>query len=118
MKIAEKSYRVINYGVDLVFILILVSFFNLAPGNAFFGVSFIAIYFLYYLVFEFTMQKTLGKMLTKTIVVDLNGEKPKLKNILIRSICRLFHVDMLSFLTGTYGIHDGYSKTRIVKRKH
>jgi uncharacterized RDD family membrane protein YckC len=117
MKIAGKSYRAINYAIDLFFISLIVQLFNWMTGNQFITISLITIYFFYYLIFEITIQKTLGKMVTKTMVVDFNDQKPRLRNIILRSVCRLFYLDLISFLMGTYGIHDGYSKTKVVKVK-
>lgn len=46
--------------------------------------------------------KTIGKYITKTIVVMEDGSKPKASDIVLRSLCRLIPFDAFSFL-GTEG---------------
>lgn len=88
-----------NQGVLTLFIYIL-----------FFG-SFIA----YYSIMEIKFQKTVGKFITKTKVVTMNGEKPENGEIITRTFCRLIPFDRLSFLVFKNGIHDFLSKTKVVK---
>ncbi|PIV94354.1 MAG: hypothetical protein COZ17_02830 [Flavobacteriaceae bacterium CG_4_10_14_3_um_filter_33_47] len=76
----------------------------------FFG-SFIA----YYSIMEIKFQKTVGKFVTKTKVVTMNGEKPENGEIIARTFCRLIPFDRLSFLFVKNGIHDFLSKTKVVK---
>ncbi|MBK6979176.1 MAG: RDD family protein [Cytophagaceae bacterium] len=69
---------------------------------------------------ELYFQKTLGKFITKTIVLKENGEKPTLSDLLIRSLCRFIPFDPLSFLYAQYtpkGFHDTLSKTIVVVEK-
>ena len=72
-------------------------------------------FFGYYIIMEIKYQKTIGKFITKTKVVNLNGDKPKSKDIIIRTLCRLIPFDALSFLFAKNGFHDIISKTRVVK---
>ena len=73
------------------------------------------LFFGYYIIMEIKYQKTIGKFITKTKVVNLNGDKPKSKDIIIRTLCRLIPFDRLSFLFAKNGFHDIISKTRVVK---
>ena len=73
------------------------------------------VYWLYYIVPEFMFQKTLGKLITRTSVVTLTGEKPTLKQIILRTICRNIPLEYFSFLVTPAGIHDYLSKTRVIK---
>ncbi len=73
--------------------------------------SFIA----YYSIMEIKFQKTVGKFVTKTKVVTMNGEKPENGEIIARTFCRLIPFDRLSFLFVKNGIHDFLSKTKVVK---
>lgn len=77
-----------------------------------------AIALFYYNVFEIVGGRTVGKLITQTIVVDENGEKPNSETILVRSLCRLIPFNVLSFL-GIYGRgwHDTISKTYVVNKK-
>ncbi len=72
---------------------------------------------LYYNIFEMLFSVTIGKLITNTMVVDAEGNKPSTDQILMRSICRLIPFEILSFL-GTLGKgwHDAISKTYVVKR--
>tara|TARA_R110002012_G_C11583638_1_gene605591 strand:+ start:738 stop:1334 length:597 start_codon:yes stop_codon:yes gene_type:complete len=69
----------------------------------------------YYAVMEIKFQKTVGKFVTKTKVVKMNGEKPTDGDIITRTFCRLIPFDRLSFLFVKNGIHDFLSKTKVVK---
>jgi uncharacterized RDD family membrane protein YckC len=71
----------------------------------------------YYNVFEIFSARTLGKLITQTIVVDENGEKPHHETILIRSLCRLIPFEVLSFIgMPARGWHDSISKTYVVNK--
>lgn len=69
----------------------------------------------YYVIMEVAWQKTLGKFATKTKVVLNNGERPKEKDIVIRTLCRLIPFDRISFLFMKQGFHDVLSKTKVIK---
>jgi len=69
----------------------------------------------YYAIMEIKFQKTIGKFVTKTKVVKMNGEKPTDGDIITRTFCRLIPFDRLSFLFVINGIHDFLSKTKVVK---
>ena len=69
----------------------------------------------YYIIMENKFQKTLGKMVTKSKVVRITGEKPKLSEIINRTLSRLIPLDRISFLFRKNGIHDYLSKTIVIK---
>jgi uncharacterized RDD family membrane protein YckC len=72
----------------------------------------------YYISFETLFAQSIGKMVTKTIVVGKNGERPTHEVILIRSLCRLIPLYELSFLLNpTRGWHDMISKTYVVDKR-
>lgn len=69
----------------------------------------------YYLFFEVLFGRTPGKWLTSTGVVDLDGERPRPRQILIRSLARLVPLEPFSFLGASpSGLHDRWSRTRVV----
>ena len=73
---------------------------------------------IYYNIFEIFFSVTIGKLITNTLVVDRNGNKPTTDEILLRSICRLIPFEILSFLGAPRkGWHDAISKTYVVKRQ-
>ncbi|MGM1055912.1 MAG: RDD family protein [Bacteroidota bacterium] len=73
--------------------------------------SFIA----YYAIMEIKYQKTVGKFITKTKVVKMDGTKPDSSDIVGRTFCRLIPFDRISFLFVKNGFHDYLSKTKVVK---
>jgi uncharacterized RDD family membrane protein YckC len=76
--------------------------------------SMILFYYLYYLIFEFTFGQTIGKMITKTKVIDIeSGKKPSFSRIFMRTLSRLIPIDFLSYLFSSNGIHDILSKTEL-----
>lgn len=75
----------------------------------------VVLYLLYYFIWEATTARTLGKLITGTIIVDENGEKPTAYTAFIRTICRLIPFEYFSFL-GERGWHDSISKTYVVKK--
>ncbi len=65
------------------------------------------IYVLYYIIFEITTQKTIGKYISKTKVVDVFGNKPKLSAIIGRTFARFIPFEAFSFLgSNARGWHD------------
>lgn len=72
----------------------------------------------YYMIMEITTQRTLGKLITGTMVISENGTKPSAKSIIGRSLCRIFSIEAFSFL-GAYprGWHDSASGTYVVNAK-
>ncbi len=69
----------------------------------------------YYIFMESIFQKTLGKFITKTTVVNKDGSKPGFNDIVRRSFCRLIPFDRVSFLFTRNGFHDRLSDTTVVK---
>ena len=117
VKKVDKGIRLTNYLVDQVVIILLwllVSFFQ--GGTYYSTESFYIIMFLYYLILEAIFQKTLGKVVTKTVVTDKYGAKPGFLKVLIRSFLRLVPIDGISYLFGTeMGFHDVGSSTRLFR---
>ncbi|MEC8885384.1 MAG: RDD family protein, partial [Bacteroidota bacterium] len=73
------------------------------------------IFLLYQGLTEYFFQKTVGKYITKTIVVTKDGKKPDAGTIALRTLCRLIPFDRLSFLITKNGFHDRFSNTQVVK---
>ena len=70
---------------------------------------------IYYSLFETLTGRTPAKYITKTKVINQEGEKPDFYTIFIRSLCRFIPFDALSFLLSEdSGWHDRLSKTRVV----
>ncbi|SHH52515.1 RDD family protein [Flavobacterium defluvii] len=122
----RSRIRFINFVIDFTVIFIL--FFLLVPvveqflplvNRIQFSIyrigsllSFIAFY---YILLEYKTQKTLGKIITKTKVVNFEGNKPDLTDIISRTFCRLIPFDRFSFLFSRNGFHDAISRTKVIK---
>ncbi|MCW1148012.1 RDD family protein [Flavobacterium lacisediminis] len=133
---ASQGQRLGNYFIDLIFQYILIFVLSLVLGvlAGLFGIdSFldwaqnigglgeyligIIITVIYYLIAETLFSRTIGKLITKTVVVDINGEKPDGVKILKRTFSRLIPFNHFSFLGGnTRGWHDSLSDTYVVKK--
>lgn len=132
--IASQGKRFANYILDFIFMLIFNLVFGMALGiflavtvpdalSIFdeesklfdYTLGFVA-GTLYYSVFEYYTGRSIAKFITKTRVVDENGERPNFKTILIRSICRFIPFEPFSFLSsGNRGWHDTLSKTYVIE---
>lgn len=129
---ADKGTRFGNYLIDMIFVYICSFVVGLIIGASashsyggyagrsnnslvFYLIGFLIV-FSYYTLMEGLTGRTIAKYITRTKVVDENGEKPDLNTILIRSLCRLIPFEQFSFLASGYsGWHDKFSKTRVVK---
>jgi uncharacterized RDD family membrane protein YckC len=135
--LASQGQRLGNYFIDLIFQYALIFALSIIAGiilgligidgfsewadsidrieEYFFGAI---IMVLYYSITESLFSRTIGKLITKTIVVDINGEKPASGIIIKRSFCRLIPFNHFSFLGGnTRGWHDSISNTYVVNEK-
>lgn len=64
---------------------------------------------------EYKWQKTPGKFLTKTVVIDEYGNRPELNTLIVRSLIRLVPFEAFTFFdTYSHGWHDKWSKTWVV----
>ena len=70
----------------------------------------------YYLVFEFGLQSTPGKLVLGRIVVNEYGEKPTFMQILGRSYARVVPFEVFSCLS-ELGWHDKWSETFVIRKK-
>lgn len=119
---ASDISRVYNLLLDILFIniysIVVIFFLALAnvitENNIYVLLVFFIVYLLYYIAYEYLINKTIGKMITKTIVVNLDNAKPSFKQILIRTFTRLIPFDFYSFIRSDMGWHDKLSKTKVI----
>ncbi|CAL2074915.1 RDD family protein [Tenacibaculum sp. 190524A05c] len=113
MKDVTKGTRIVNFTIDYFIILVIyIIVVTITYNNS--ELLFILIYFLYYLILESVTQgQTIGKIVTKTKVVNYLNEKPSFKKIFWRTLLRLNPFDTASYLFGQEG-HDSISKTKLV----
>ena len=122
----SSQIRFLNFAID--FTLIFVIYFIIIPNietflflsnqfeRAIYRItSFVFFIFFYYAFLEHKYQKTFGKIVTKTKVVNLKGEKAELSDIIRRTFCRLIPFDRLSYFFTRNGFHDAISKTKVIK---
>ena len=127
MEVASRLRRFINFSVDFLVIInaivsavayyaITVEWYSLFENWIFFS---IATSFLYYWLFEGLFGRTIGKLLTGTKVVAVDGGCANALAILERTLIRLIPFEVFSFLgTSNSGWHDRWSKTAVVKAKY
>ena len=73
---------------------------------------------IYFNFFEIIFARTVGKFITKTVVVDEFGRKPTINAILMRSICRAIPFEFLTFIgMPSRGWHDQFSNTYVVQQE-
>lgn len=124
MRKVGDGTRSLNFFMDILLITLVaivlfrwrnwyVMYWGVRPYH--FGWFFFPTIWVYYSFFETIFSKTPGKMLTHSKVVDLNGKKPRVGQILWRSLLRLTIIDMFfgPFLGGP--LHDYASKTTVVE---
>lgn len=124
MTLADKGARLGNFIADTIVVYVIIlpltylmHFFfpetddNNSPA---FDILFSVIFFSYYFLLEFFWGRTVGKVLTKTTVVDRNGNRPKALRLIIRTLTRFFPIEGFTFLFGS-GLHDLISRTTVVK---
>ncbi|WP_299123106.1 RDD family protein [uncultured Winogradskyella sp.] len=125
--IVSSGIRFLHYIIDftITYLLILIIFIILGlfinpTSNSFIGslltlITVLGTFFAYYSVMEIKFQKTIGKFITKTKVVKIDGNKPTASEIIIRTISRLIPFDGISYLFVKNGLHDYLSKTKVIK---
>lgn len=133
--LAPKTTRALNFAIDILFMKIISAiFYFIAAFIAFDGCNSLLdwldsfdkaqnfllwtiIMFLYYATFEIVFSRTLSKYFTKTIVVMIDGSKPKPIDILGRTVIRIIPFEYFTFFRGRKpGWHDELSKTFVVKK--
>lgn len=69
----------------------------------------------YYILFEYLLQATPGKLITGTRVIGIDGKRPRFDMIVARSFIRLIPFEPLSFF-GVRGWHDNWTDTWVVSK--
>lgn len=125
---ASKSRRfgtfVVDYAGFLAFGVLIGVVTALAFGDA--GVATLermpdlllgsTLFFVYYVFFEGLWARTPGKWLFGTVVVNEQGLKPSLGQVLGRTACRFIPFEALSCF-GSAAWHDSIPKTRVIRSR-
>lgn len=124
--LASKGLRFLNFFIDFIIFTILDSLFFLVLGfiiaeftlSAFLSMVIYFMFFVSYFAFQELIFKgrTIGKFITGTKVVTLDGQDPDFTNCIIRALSRCVPFEPFSFF-GEVGWHDVWSKTRVVNAK-
>ncbi len=114
----KKRIRLYNFLIDSTLFFVVVVIFSMLLkdyiAKEHLKYVMIAVYYLYYFIFEWTTGQTVGKMITKTKVVNSGTDmKPGILRTLIRTLSRLIPIDFLSYLFSSNGMHDWISKTEL-----
>ena len=131
--LAPKTTRALNFAIDIIFMNIINSILYFIAAFIVFDeysslldwlnsfdkaqnfLFWTLIMFIYYATFEIVFARTLSKYFTKTIVVMIDGSKPKLIDILGRTLIRIIPFEYFTFFRGRKpGWHDELSKTFVV----
>ncbi len=102
----------LKFGIFLKLPLDIDKNFNFKVDNLSVEVN-LSLIFLYYLIMESTRGQTIGKMITRTIVVNRYDEPPSWGEIALRTLCRMIPLEALSFLPNGIGWHDRLSHTYV-----
>lgn len=114
----NKGTRIVNFVIDIIIITVISEIIKGFVNYRMASLVYYLVYFMYYILFEFIKGQTIGKMITKTKVVNMLNVKPSFGRIFYRTFLRLNPFDTASYLFGhEQGGHDLLSKTRLVNKK-
>ncbi|MEI7484270.1 MAG: RDD family protein [Ignavibacteriota bacterium] len=117
---ADAGKRFLNLIIDIGVVIFLIVVFNkiLYHHSIFsylgmFKILDIAVVFAYFYGLENSLGQTVGKMITKTKVVNLDGGKPTTQQMLVRTFSRVIPLEPVLLIGGKW-LHDSLSQTRVV----
>ncbi len=111
---APVKKRFFNCLIDSVVIIVLSILPIVLTGEEILIVFMPFLFFLYYLLFESLSGATLGKIITRTRVVNSIGEKPSFFTIFVRTLCRFIPLDAFTFASAGGGWHDNFTGTYVI----
>jgi uncharacterized RDD family membrane protein YckC len=81
--------------------------------------SWLVFLFGYYLVCETAWQRTIGKLVTGTRVIDVAGGRPGALQVIGRTVIRYIPLEFITYLDRPQpaGWHDRWSSTRVITQK-
>jgi len=127
---AGRGRRFANYLIDTVAQVLLVAVLS-AVSVVIWGESSLAwmettpdivfglgMMFLYYVPMEGLTGRTIGKFITRTVVVDEEGQRPSLGQVLGRTLARIVPFEAFSFFSSdARGWHDSWPRTYVVIKR-
>ena len=135
--LASKGQRFANYIIDVIIIYILIIIVTFVVtivsialdsteiierlkniGTLETYLIFFSIMIPYYTLFEAKSSRTIGKFISKTMVIMEDGSKPDLGTSLKRTLCRIIPFEIFSFLSSDgRGWHDTIPNIYVVKKE-
>jgi uncharacterized RDD family membrane protein YckC len=112
VKSPSAILRMVHLMVD-VNLVNLAGYFILGSDYEFFAIILLPFY---YFIMEFLFQRTIGKILTNSIVIDEFAKRPDFRTMLLRTIIRLLPFEVYSFFVSSRGWHDRWSRTYVISR--
>jgi uncharacterized RDD family membrane protein YckC len=131
---ASKGQRFVNYIIDFIMYLVFLFAFlilaaiiwqlikefadkNSKAFNTMFDISILSLYAPFYAFSEWVSHgRSVGKFITKTKAIRLDGNKFSLKDALLRSLIRLIPIEPFTAFSDRGPWHDRWTKTRVVKK--
>jgi uncharacterized RDD family membrane protein YckC len=129
-KLANQGQRILNAVIDMIaFFIVYLMLILLSMALGFEAViddeeaKPLAIlvcmpvaYWGYYIFFETMFGWTLGKLISKTRVIKVDGTRPKLLRIIGRTLSRSIPFEYITFFVMEVGVHDLISGTRVIRK--
>lgn len=134
---ASSGARFANYIVDLIVLIIINTILSFASILIYYytSINFFYFYnnggllwefftgtlvsFIYYFLWEkYSNGRTVGKYVTNTKAISIDGTDVTTRQVLNRALCRIVPFDALSFLGGGNGWHDSWTDTRVINIKN
>ena len=109
--------RFVHWIIDMFVVGVIANAINLIPFVDL-GIFLQALlYPFYYILFEYYYSWTPGKLVSGSIVLNENGQRPDLQTIILRTFCRYVPFEPFSCLDhNSRGWHDSWTKTYVVKK--
>ncbi|KXX66796.1 RDD family protein [Flammeovirga sp. SJP92] len=118
VRTVSRGIRFVHFLIDGFILQGLTYLVNLIPVMELSQLFTFLLYPLYCIFFEYYFQLTPGKLISDTIVVDKQGEKPDLRTIILRTFTRLVPFEPFSCLgSNSWGWHDRWTKTYVIQKK-
>ena len=114
-QLASEEHRGENFALDLIWSsLLALSVLLITYQNLFLAVGiFYLVRFCYYLLLEYFLGQTLGKLQTQSTVVNRQGSRPSLRQLCLRNLLRF--ISLFSAVSDNErAIHDYYSDTFVI----
>ena len=122
MKETSKRKRILNFVIDLIVIAVLMEItFRIEDlvdyKTLVKTIRVIIVFGGYYIFMEYLFGKTIGKFITKSKIVNLDGTRISFKTAIIRYICRWIPLEFASLALGhdAKAWHDVLSKTLVIE---